>query len=229
MGCSSKAVSGGFPQSAGDKIGDAEPDFLLLNVGEAMWHVEAAIIGTRFIGAGFAFEPFGGWMERRKPLWELGPKEGKGGDSAEGSEMTGTGIVANKSARTIDEVEQFADGGGSGDICFAALQPPLSLVGIARDFNSVALLPKALDEPDVARKRPYTDRLAGAAMNQDVAIILRRREAQASSFSEFKAQWLRKETPVFIPVSGGIRTCKRLCQKDLAAGSGKAQPFASPQ
>ena len=93
---------GGF-QMLVHKYFHAGPDVASFHITEAKWFFITAIIGARFIGTGLAGKDFCRRMHGGPPLRHGRPINSKGGNAADGREMTRPGTIADEDASPVNE------------------------------------------------------------------------------------------------------------------------------
>lgn len=121
-------------------------DFRFLGADHAQGDGESAIIGAGLVGTGFAFEPTRIGVERGEPLRKLRAKEREGGNPGERGEVSGSGIIADKSRGSVDQAEEFGHSPRSGHPGFPGCLPPRELVGVAGDLHSKPLAAQPLGQ-----------------------------------------------------------------------------------
>ena len=80
---------------------EACPSLILRYFPKAIRGWVAAIVGARFVWAGFAFDPLGCRMHWSKPFVELRTEHGESGQTATCGQVTGAGVVADEHAHLV--------------------------------------------------------------------------------------------------------------------------------
>ena len=194
----------------------ARPDFFLADIPQAKRRGEPAVIRTRSVGTGPAFDPFRRRMQRREPFGQLRSEKGERRHAAKGHEMAGTGIVANEHAGAVCQRNQFRHGDGRGHAGLARPQPPRALVGVAGDLNLNFFLPQARGEIFISFQRPDADGLSGAGVNQHRPPARHGRERDFFARGQFDGQSAGHGTPGFITMRLRFRMRDGLRQKVAA-------------
>ena len=129
---------------------------------------ESAVVKAGFVRAGFPFDVGGLGVVGEEPLGTLRPEDGEGGDAEGGSEVAGSGVVADEGSCVFQTADEFGEvGGAMGKV--AEGFPFLFLMRVAEDLGWPAYALEAGGEVSVAGDWPDANGLGGAGVKKDEA------------------------------------------------------------